>query len=162
MIPSKMANLAQAAALVLLMITSVHAGQGANSDPKPNPGPSIGGSKEPKRVVDVTPGKRAAVAFALVDIGQNNSPLEVRDRATLFQAVGDEALRAAILAQVDFRKQVLLIFKWRGSGQDKLVVSPDPEAKTVEFTVQRGRTKDLHPHLQLRAVSKKASWSISK
>lgn len=64
----------------------------------------------------------------------------------------------AIGKQVDFKKEKLVVFTWKGSGQDKL----DAEAKTtdgkttVAFTYTPGKTRDLRQHIHLFVVPKDA------
>ena len=61
---------------------------------------------------------------------------------------------------VDFSKQCVLIFAWRGSGGDKLtytVAESSPEQ--VTFTLTRGRTRDLRPHVHIYALRSDVKWS---
>ena len=62
---------------------------------------------------------------------------------------------------VDFSQQCLLVFAWRGSGQDKLdysVAESFPEQ--VAFAYQPGRTRDLRPHVKVFAVRANVNWSV--
>lgn len=64
-------------------------------------------------------------------------------------------------AQVDFEKQLVLVFAWRGSGGDRLsytVAESYPEQ--VSFKYKRGRTKDLRPHLYIYALRNKVTWKL--
>jgi len=63
--------------------------------------------------------------------------------------------------KVDFAQQKLLIFAWRGSGRDRLsyaVAESYPEQ--VFFTLRRGRTKDMRPHLHLYALRANVRWTV--
>ena len=71
---------------------------------------------------------------------------------------------AKILKMVDFKKQVVFVFAWRGSGQDemgyalkkyKLLKS---NAVEVEFTYRPGRTRDLRPHTKVYAIENSVIW----
>jgi hypothetical protein len=71
----------------------------------------------------------------------------------------DDAL-AALKRQVDFEKQIVLIFAWRGSGQDRLsyaVLESYPEQ--VRFRYRPGRTRDLRPHVYVYALRSDVQWT---
>jgi len=58
-------------------------------------------------------------------------------------------------AKVDFQKQTLLVFAWRGSGQDQMtytLAESDPEQ--ITFKILPGRTRDLRTHLKIYALRK--------
>jgi len=60
---------------------------------------------------------------------------------------------ATLKKQVDFSKQEVLVFAWRGSGQDLLdyvVLESFPEK--IRFRYQRGRTRDLRQHVKVFIV----------
>ena len=60
---------------------------------------------------------------------------------------------------VDFKKQFVLVFAWRGSGRDKLsynVAESYPEQ--VFFSLRRGRTKDLRAHAKVYALRSNVRW----
>jgi len=63
--------------------------------------------------------------------------------------------------KVDFKQQVLLVFAWSGSGQDKLtVIVAESYPEQVSFSYERGRTKDLRSHLKLYVLRSKVRWSV--
>lgn len=64
--------------------------------------------------------------------------------------------------KIDFEKEYLLVFRWAGSGQDKLTGSVvEEKAATVAlFDYQRGLTRDLRQHAKLFAIAKKVEWRI--
>jgi hypothetical protein len=61
-------------------------------------------------------------------------------------------------ADVDFKKERLVLFTWSGSGQDKITYKGD--AKLVTFTVNYGLTRDLREHVKLFAVPKDAEVEV--
>jgi len=62
--------------------------------------------------------------------------------------------------EVDFKKQFLLVFAWRGSGGDKLsyaVAESWPEQ--IFFSLEPGLTRDLRGHTHVFALRSNVSWS---
>ena len=72
--------------------------------------------------------------------------------------------QAAIAKQVDFTKEYLVMFTWRGSGGDKksFKVEEGKDGPVVVFTTSAGQSADLKPHVRLYAITKKATWRIDK
>ena len=69
---------------------------------------------------------------------------------------------ATLKNKVDFAKQEILLFAWRGSGQDRLenvVLESFPEE--IRFTYQRGRTRDLRQHFRLYIVRSNVKCSVN-
>ena len=63
--------------------------------------------------------------------------------------------------QVDFAKQFVLLFAWRGSGQDRLdaaVAESYPEQ--IFFSYAPGRTRDLQEHVRVFALRSNVKWSV--
>jgi hypothetical protein len=63
--------------------------------------------------------------------------------------------------KADFKQQMLLIFAWQGSGQDKIsyaVAESYPEQ--IFFTYEMGRTRDLRQHQQLYLLRTNVTWSV--
>ncbi len=61
--------------------------------------------------------------------------------------------------QVDFEKQIVLVFAWRGSGQDKLdYVVAESFPEQITFTYRPGRTRDLRPHVYAYALRSNVAW----
>ena len=82
----------------------------------------------------------------------HNKPLVIRNEkdAAKYFAAGDVVL---LSKQVDFKNQTVLVFAWRGSGQDKLtyeILESNPEQ--IVFNYTRGRTKDLREHVHIFAL----------
>ena len=68
---------------------------------------------------------------------------------------------AKLTKQVDFAKQFVLLFAWRGSGQDKLdaaVAESYPEQ--IFFSHTPGRTRDLREHVRVFALRSNVRWSV--
>jgi len=86
-------------------------------------------------------------------------PIEIRsaeDAAPYFAA--DDI--AKLTKQVDLKKQFILVFAWRGSGQDKQTFTVAESApEQIFFTRERGRTKDLREHVKIYALRKNVKWS---
>lgn len=91
---------------------------------------------------------------------KRNAPIEIKTADGLAKYF-DEKQAAAIAKEVDFKQQLVLIFAWRGSGQDKLnfdVGESFPE--TILFRIKPGRTRDLRPHVQVFALRSNVKWSV--
>ncbi len=72
-----------------------------------------------------------------------------------------KAEAAKLAKRVDFKQQVVLVFAWRGSGQDKLttaVLESYPEQ--VIFGYKPGRTRDLRPHIAIFALRSNVRWKV--
>ena len=71
----------------------------------------------------------------------------------------DKDALAKIEKTIDFKKSVLLVFVWKGSGRDKLsytVLESFPEQ--IRFQLTPGRTRDLSQHFQVFAVRSDVTW----
>lgn len=63
--------------------------------------------------------------------------------------------------QVDFKKQVLLVFAWQGSGQDQLDVAVGESfPEVLMFSYKRGRTKDLRTHVKIFAARENVRFNL--
>lgn len=79
------------------------------------------------------------------------------DAAKYFQ---EDAIKT-IASQVDIEKQVLLLFVWHGSGQDKLdyqVAESCPEQ--ITFFHKAGLTRDLRLHTRVFALRANVKWKV--
>ncbi|MFO0865573.1 MAG: hypothetical protein U0744_13140 [Gemmataceae bacterium] len=74
-----------------------------------------------------------------------------KDAAAYF----DDAGLAQLRQQVDFGKQAVLLFAWRGSGQDKLTA-----VAGATFVHKAGLTRDLRPHVAAYALPANARWRV--
>ncbi len=98
---------------------------------------------------------------AAFDLGVAEKPLTIEsadEAATHFDA---ENL-ATLKKEVDFSKQKVLLFAWRGSGQDRIeyvVLESFPEQ--VRFSYQRGRTRDLRQHVKVFVIRSNVEYSVN-
>ena len=93
---------------------------------------------------------------------KRGEPLVLKTADEAEKYFGDDAL-ATLKEKVDFEQQIVLVFAWRGSGQDKLtyaVAESFPEQ--IRFKIEPGRTRDLRPHLHVFALRKNVKWSVAK
>ena len=87
-----------------------------------------------------------------------NKPLVIRSEAEAAEHFGDAAA-GALIKQVDFKQQIVLVFAWRGSGQDRLAYSvAESFPEQISFTFRPGRTRDLRPHMRIYALRSNVSW----
>ena len=93
---------------------------------------------------------------------QFGKPLEIADAEGLARAVPDEAARAAVTKEVDFKTEKLVLFSWSGSGGDKLTfkVEKGKEGPEVVFSLTPGKTDDLRRHVHLYAVPRDAKVKL--
>ena len=94
--------------------------------------------------------------------GSANKPTAIKDKVALAKAFSDKAAQQAILKQVDFKKEILLVFRWAGSGQDRIVATSQKtkDGLAVVFGYSRGLTRDLRRHFKVYAVAKDAKWKV--
>lgn len=98
-------------------------------------------------------------ASAFKDAGRNK-PIVIRSEKEAAKYFSGKAL-ADLQKEVSFEKQIVLVFAWRGSGQDRLsyaVAESFPEQ--ITFTLTPGRTKDLRPHVHVYALRSNVKWSV--
>ncbi len=89
-----------------------------------------------------------------------NKPIVVKSKEEATKLFGKEAV-ATLVKAVDFKKQFVLIFAWRGSGGDQLnytVAESFPEQ--ISFSRQFGRTRDLRSHAKVFALRSNVKWSV--
>ena len=92
--------------------------------------------------------------------GGLGDPKKITSKEELAKAVSDADAVAAIAKEVDFKKEVVLLFAWSGSGGDKLTMT-DKKGAAV-FTLKRGLTRDLRMHTKVFALPKKIKYSMGK
>mgnify|MGYP007073359123 CR=1 FL=1 len=93
---------------------------------------------------------------------KRGQPLVLKTADEAAKYFGEDAL-ATLKESVDFDRQIVLLFAWRGSGQDKLthdVAESFPEQ--VTFAIIPGRTRDLRPHVHAFALRSNVKWSVGK
>ena len=73
----------------------------------------------------------------------------------------DEEELAAISKTVDFEKQIVVLFAWKGSGQDRLqYVMKESLPEQVIFSYKPGRTRDLRPHVKVYILRSNVKWAV--
>lgn len=110
------------------------------------------GDLPPIRKLDVQP-----QAKAFEDSGRAK-PLVLRSKDEAAKYFSEPQLGKLVDA-VDFARQIVLVFAWRGSGQDRLdyaVLESFPEQIVFSFTP--GRTRDLRPHVRVLALRSNVKW----
>lgn len=89
-----------------------------------------------------------------------NKPLELKSVESVEKIFGKENTQA-ISRDIDFQKQYVVVFFWRGSGGDKLnytIAESNPEK--ITFSIKRGFTRDLREHVQAFALRNNVSWKV--
>jgi len=74
--------------------------------------------------------------------------------------IADADVRADIAKACDFTKENLVLFSWRGSGQDKITAVTGKDG-VAEFEYRAGFTRDLRSHLKLFAIPAKAKIHVA-
>ena len=105
-------------------------------------------------IKDVAPRQR------VLDVSGWNKPLVIRSEKEAADHFASDQLDK-LKIQVDFEKQFVLLFAWRGSGQDRLsYVVAESYPEQVMFQYTPGRTKDLRPHVYLYALRSQVTWRV--
>ena len=89
-----------------------------------------------------------------------NKPIVVKSKEEAAKHFGKDAV-SALVGAVDFKKQFVLVFAWRGSGGDRLnynVAESFPEQ--ISFSRQFGRTRDLRSHAKVFALRSNVKWNV--
>lgn len=63
--------------------------------------------------------------------------------------------------RVDFKRQLVVVFAWKGSGQDQLnytILKSNPPQ--YSFTIVKGRTKNLKQHVHVYAIGLENKWDF--
>ena len=104
--------------------------------------------------------KEVSVEPSKPAFGGWSEPVEIRSAEEAEKHFEGDAL-AKLNKEVDFEKQIVLVFSWRGSGQDMLeyaVLESFPEQ--VVFSYKPGRTRDLRPHVHVYALRSNVRWRV--
>jgi hypothetical protein len=99
---------------------------------------------------------------AAFDASSWKKPLVLRSAKDAAEYFPEQELPKLTKA-VDFGQQFVLLFAWRGSGQDRLehaVAESYPEQ--VFFTYKAGRTRDLRQHVRVYALRSNVKWSVKQ
>ena len=89
-----------------------------------------------------------------------NKPIVIKSADDVAMHFGKDA-QDAIAKAVDFKKQIVLVFAWQGSGGDKLeykILESFPEQ--VPFSMQLVLTRDLRQHSRVFAIRSNVKWSV--
>lgn len=114
----------------------------------------VGSAQPPIVELKVKPQKSAFAGSAW------NKPIVIKSAKDAAKHFDKDALDV-IAKKVDFEEQVVLVFAWKGSGQDKLnyeILESFPEQ--VPFSRRPGLTRDLRPHSRVFALRSNVRWSI--
>jgi len=87
-------------------------------------------------------------------------PILIKSAEEAAQHFAEDAL-ATLKNAVDWEKQVVLVFVWKGSGQDQLqyhILESYPEQ--IPFSLKPGMTKDLRLHSRVYALRSNVQWSV--
>ncbi len=99
---------------------------------------------------------------SVFDDATRQKPIELASAEDAKKYFTGDALDA-LNKVVNWDKQIVLIFAWKGSGQDKLTTeveeAPD-KSLTVNFIYKPGMTRDLRPHLHVFALRKDVTWKV--
>lgn len=105
-----------------------------------------------KEIVDAKPN---AAIFRNATL---NRPLVLRSKSDAGKHFVNNQLEK-LQQHVNFEKQIVLVFAWRGSGQDKLtyeIAESFPEQ--IFFRSRPGRTRDLRPHIHVYVLRSNVVW----
>ena len=87
-----------------------------------------------------------------------SKPIVIKSSTDAAGHFGKDALKT-LEATVDFKKQIVLVFAWRGSGRDQLNYSvAESYPEQVFFSLKRGRTRDLRAHVKVYALRSNVRW----
>ncbi len=87
-------------------------------------------------------------------------PIVLKSLKDGIKYLGKDAL-ATISNAVDFEKQIVLIFAWKGSGQDRFTVAGTADQTgQIKISYKPGRTKDLGPQLKIFVLQSDLKCSV--
>ena len=87
-------------------------------------------------------------------VAKRGVPLTLHSKSEAERYFAEPQLKL-LLKKVDFQKQTVLLFAWRGSGQDKMTYTiAESFPEQITFKILPGRTRDLRPHLKIYALRK--------
>jgi hypothetical protein len=110
--------------------------------------------QEPIVEIKVTPEKSAFKNSAW------SKPIVIKSQDEAARHFGKDALET-IASKIDFKKQIVLVFAWQGSGGDKLgykILESFPEQ--IPFSLRPGVTDDLRSHSRVFALRSNVRWSV--
>lgn len=87
-------------------------------------------------------------------------PIVIKSKEDAGKHFGQDALNV-LVKQVDFQKQIVLVFAWQGSGGDKLIYTvAESFPEQITFAMTPGLTDDLRMHTRVFALRSNVRWSI--
>lgn len=89
-----------------------------------------------------------------------SKPIVIKSQDEAAKHFGKDALEV-LAKQVDFKKQIVLVFAWQGSGGDKLeysILESFPEQ--IPFSLKPGATDDIRAHSRVFALRSNVKWSV--
>ena len=108
----------------------------------------------------ITELKHLSAEEALFKVASRTKPVVVKSLKNGAKYFGKEAL-AKISKAVDFEKERVLVFAWKGSGQDRFqYVVKEFFPEQIMFSCKRGRTKDLKSHLKVYVLRSDVKWAV--
>jgi hypothetical protein len=137
----------------LLLLTRVVAVPAALAADNPDPKDKRAPRPREIKVKSLTGGK-----------GQLDKPEKIGGKDDLEKTIASKEVRAEIAKQVDFKKEYLLLFRWGGSGQDKLTIDVEKGKKgdLAVITYKRGLTRDYRRHVRLFAIPKGMEYKLKR
>ena len=108
----------------------------------------------------ITELKHLSAEEAVFKVASRTKPVVVKSLKNGAKYFGKEAL-AKISKAVDFEKERVLVFAWKGSGQDRFqYVVKEFFPEQIMFSCKRGRTKDLKSHLKVYVLRSDVKWAV--
>ncbi len=93
--------------------------------------------------------------------GSVQKPETVDSARQLAELVPDEKQAKDLGKRIDWDKQRVLVFRWSGSGQDRLEFTSDGKSPAkVEFVLRPGLTRDLRRHARLFVIARDVKWTV--
>ena len=120
---------------------------------------AAGDDPEPKARA-VQPREIAVAGLPRVN-GQYDKPISIPSERHLAELVPNEQTRRAILKQVNFEKERLLLFCWFGSPRDSLVPAKS-KAGEANFEITRAPAKKAVLQARLFAVPARAKVKVTE
>jgi len=89
-----------------------------------------------------------------------DKPIIIKSNTDAARHFSKDALNT-LETTVDFKKQFVLVFAWRGSGRDELSYSvAESYPEQIFFSLKRGRTRDLRRHTKVYALRSNVRWHV--
>lgn len=111
-------------------------------------------AQEPIVAIGVTPDK------SVLKDSVWSKPIVIKSTEDAAKHFGKDALEK-LGKKVDFKKQFVLVFAWRGSGGDKLTyVVAESFPEQIFFSLKPGRARDLHAHTHVYALRSNVIWRV--